>query len=49
MQCELLYGRAGLLYALLYARQQLGDGAVPDRLLHGLAQHIIVFGERLAD
>ena len=49
LECELLYGRAGLLYALLYARRQLGDAAVPDSLLHELAQHIIAAGVFLKD
>ena len=43
---ELLYGRAGLLYALLYTRRHVGDGAVPDRLLFDLAQQIIEAGEQ---
>ena len=43
---ELLYGRAGLLYTLLYTRQHIGDAAVPDRLLLDLAQQIIEAGEQ---
>ena len=43
---ELLYGRAGLLYALLYTRRHVGDDAVPDSLLYDLAQQIIEAGEQ---
>ena len=46
LEDELLYGRAGLLYALLYARRHAGDGAVPDRLLFDLAQQIVEAGGR---
>jgi len=43
---ELLYGRAGLLYALLYTQRHVGDGAVPNSLLFDLAQQIIEAGEQ---
>ena len=43
-ECDLLYGRAGLLYALLYVRHHLGPAVVPEATLRHLAQHIVAAG-----
>ncbi|CAI5531473.1 unnamed protein product [Closterium sp. Naga37s-1] len=49
---ELLYGRAGLLWAAMFIRQHLGRAAVPDSrywgAAHGLAgiAHTLLLGER---
>ena len=32
-ECELLYGRAGYLYSLLWVDKQLGEGTVSKRLI----------------
>lgn len=43
---ELLYGRAGYLYALLYLNTEIGPDTVPPSVIKEVNE--AVFGERLA-
>lgn len=43
-ECDLLYGRAGCLYALLRARRALGPAAVPDAPLKALLTQLHTAG-----
>nr|XP_057916083.1 lanC-like protein 2 isoform X2 [Doryrhamphus excisus] len=48
MPDELLYGRAGYLYALLYVNSQLGNAAVEDATIAEVATAIIQSGKNLS-
>ncbi len=45
---ELLYGRAGVLYALLLVRKECGDDVVSDEVISRVAEAIVNSGRRLA-
>lgn len=45
---EVLYGRAGYLFSLLFVQKHLGDGKIDKDILNKICQSIIVSGERLA-
>ncbi len=45
-ECELLYGRAGYLYALLWTQQQCGPDSVDRGMLKGLVAHLLTEGRR---
>lgn len=44
LECDLMYGRAGLLYTLLHVRRHCGATAVPEDTLRHEAQQIIITG-----
>jgi hypothetical protein len=51
-ECELLYGRAGYLYSLLWAEAQLGAGAVDGAVVREVVSHLLsqgVAGARATD
>ncbi|GFH14596.1 uncharacterized protein HaLaN_10685, partial [Haematococcus lacustris] len=43
-ECEVLYGRAGFLWALLWAQRRLPPGSVPRHLQKELVRHILTQG-----
>ena len=45
---ELLYGRAGYLYTLLYLRAELGEATVPSMLIRKVVEAIIKSGQAMA-
>ncbi|KAI8514687.1 PREDICTED: lanC-like protein 2 [Branchiostoma belcheri] len=45
---ELLYGRAGYLYALRFVRKNIGDHAVDEKLVDKVAQAIVSSGQALS-
>ena len=45
---ELLYGRAGYLYTLLYLRRELGEASVPSMVIRKVVEAIIRSGQAMA-
>jgi len=45
---ELLYGRAGYLYTLLYLRRELGDTAIPSMVIRKVVEAIISSGQAMS-
>ena len=45
---ELLYGRAGYLYTLLYLRRELGDSSIPSMVIRQVVEAIIRSGQAMA-
>lgn len=43
-ECELLYGRAGYLYSLLWLERQLGPGAISQAAVQGVVSHLLEQG-----
>ncbi|BDA45484.1 LanC-like protein 2 [Coccomyxa sp. Obi] len=47
-ECELLYGRSGYLYALLFTRKYLGASSISAELVKTIVQQIVTEGSREA-
>ena len=45
---ELLYGRSGYLFALLYLRKELGDGIVPSTIIRKVVEGILKSGQAMS-
>ncbi|KAI8477471.1 MAG: Lanthionine synthetase C-like protein [Monoraphidium minutum] len=45
-ECELLYGRAGYLYSLLWTEAQLGAGSVSGEAIKGVVSHLLAEGQQ---
>jgi len=45
---ELLYGRVGYLYCLLYLRQEIGDSAVPTIIIRKVVEAVLRSGQAMA-
>ena len=45
-ECEVLYGRAGLLYALLFVERTCPHAQIPARVFQGLVRAIVAEGAR---
>ena len=48
-ECEVLYGRAGFLFALLFVRKHVGPHAISSQTVAGLIQQILEAGAAGAD